>query len=171
MLGNAKRTGLLSIEELKSTPGYNIEALKTKDGPFVMIECAEDIPCNPCETVCPHGAIIVGENITNLPRVIPEKCTGCGNCVAICPGLAIFMIEVSYKEDLARVTFAYEYLPVPAKGSIVNAVDRAGQVVCDATVEKIVKVKSYDMTNVMTISIPVEYAEVVRGIERIKEVG
>ena len=169
MLENAKSTGLLTEEELRATPGYNVEALKTKKGPFIMIECVEDIPCNPCETVCPHGAIVVGDNITNLPRVIPEKCNGCGNCVAICPGLAIFMIDLGYKEGSAAITFAHEYLPLPDKGESVKAVDRAGNVVCDAIVEKIVKVKSFDMTNVITISVPAEYVEIVRGIERKRE--
>lgn len=64
--------------------------------------------------------------------------------------------------------FAYEYLPVPAKGDVVQAVDRAGSPVCDAIVEKVVAAKSYDMTRVITISIPVEHIEDVRGIARRK---
>ncbi len=170
MLGNAKRTGVLTQEELMDTPGYNVEALGKKRGAFVMIECAEHIPCNPCETVCPHGAIVVGDAITNLPTVDPEKCSGCGLCVAICPGLAVFMVDSAYEENRASITFAYEYLPVPEKKAVIHAVDREGNVVCDAILEKVVSVKGYDMTKVMTISIPAEFALVVRGIQRIKEV-
>ncbi len=169
MLAKAKATGVLDQETLKKTPGYNIEALESKKGSLVMIECVEKIPCNPCETVCPHDAIKVGNNITNLPVVIPEKCNGCGMCVAVCPGLAIFLVNANYAEGRAAVTFAYEYLPIPEKGTEVKATDREGNVVCSAIVEKMVNTKSYDQTRVVTISIPAEYANVVRGIKRIPE--
>ncbi len=170
MLKKAKVSGILDQETLIKTPGYDIEALESKKGALVMIECAEKIPCNPCETVCPHGAIQVGDNITNLPQVIPEKCTGCGMCVAVCPGLAIFLVDTDYAKGRAAVTFAYEYLPVPDKGSKVKATDREGNVVCNATIEKVVSPKSYDQTKVITISIPAENAHIVRGIQRISEV-
>jgi Fe-S-cluster-containing hydrogenase component 2 len=169
MLEDAKKTGVLSQETLMQTPGYDVAALKAKKGPVVMIECAENIPCNPCETVCPHGAILVGDKITNLPSVDVEKCTGCGLCVAVCPGLAIFLLDLGYKENFAAVTFAYEYLPVPDKGAVVPAVDREGNFICDAVVEKVVSVKGFDMTKVMTISVLAEFALVVRGIKRTVE--
>lgn len=169
MLEDAKKTGILSQKALIQTPGYNIDALKAKKGPMVMIECAENIPCNPCETVCPHGAIVVGDKITNLPSVNAEKCTGCGLCVAVCPGLAIFLVDIGYEENRASVTFAYEYLPVPDKKSLVSAVDREGKFVCEAVVEKVVSVKGFDMTKVMTISVPAEFALDARGIKRTVE--
>jgi Fe-S-cluster-containing hydrogenase component 2 len=168
VLDKAKTSGILTEDVLVQTPGYSLEALEKTKGAVVMIECAQNIPCNPCETVCPHGAITVGKPITNLPTVYPEKCIGCGICVAICPGLAIFLVNLHAGDGLGSVTFAYEYLPVPAKGDMVKAVDREGNVVCDATVEKVVSVKNYDMTKVVTITVPAEYANVVRGIARRK---
>jgi ferredoxin len=27
------------------------------EGVFAMVECIEEIPCNPCETVCPEEAV------------------------------------------------------------------------------------------------------------------
>jgi len=168
-LKRAGACGVLTEDILVNTPGYPLEALKNAKKPLVMIECAQTIPCNPCETSCPFGAITVGEPITNLPAVDAEKCTGCGTCVAVCPGLAIFLVDLGAGEGLGTVTFAYEYLPVPHKGDVVKALDREGSYVCDATVEKVASAKSYDMTKVVTIGVPVEYATVVRGIKHTKE--
>ena len=168
-LEKAKTNGVLSEDVLVQTPGFSIEALKKAKGPMVMIECAQKIPCNPCETVCPNGAITVDEPITNLPVVDAEKCSGCGICVAICPGLAIFLVNMNAGEGLGSVTFPYEYLPVPQEGDVVKALDREGKVVCDTTVERVVSAKNYDMTKVVTIRVPVEHVNTVRGIERKKE--
>ena len=168
MLKNCKKDGILTKDVLAQIPGYRMDEVRAAKGPVVCIECAENIPCNPCETSCPMGAITVGNPITNLPSVDTSKCIACGKCVATCPGLAIFLINAHHAEKRASVTFAYEYLPVPAEGDTVPAINREGEVICDAVVEKVVRVKAYDMTNVMTISFPVEYIEEVRGIARRK---
>ena len=159
------RDGFLDIEEIKDIPGFpGLEVLSQKK--CVVVECSQNIPCNPCETVCPNNAITVGEPITNLPVIDPDKCIGCGICLAICPGLAIFMVNKNAGNDEATVSFPYEYLPVPVKGDTVKAVDRAGKVICDATIEKAAYVESYDKTIIITIRIPLEHADNVRGIER-----
>lgn len=44
-----------------------------------------------CKKVCPFDAIVV-EN--GLARIIPEKCTGCGTCVAECPKNIIKLVPV-----------------------------------------------------------------------------
>ncbi|MGI6118417.1 MAG: 4Fe-4S binding protein [Bilifractor sp.] len=168
MLKECKKDGVLTKEVLSQIPGYRMDAVYAAKGPVVVIECAEHIPCNPCATSCPQHAITVGEPITNLPSVDPEKCVGCGMCVAVCPGLAIFLLNAHFAEGRGSLTFAYEYLPVPKKGDIVRAVNRVGEYVCDAVVEKVVCVPAYDQTRVMTISFPVEYLEEVRAIERKK---
>lgn len=137
---------------------------RAKRGPVAVVECLQEIPCNPCQTSCPRGAIQVGDPITNLPQLDEELCTGCGNCVAICPGLAIFVENDSIGQDTAEVTFPYEYLPVPDKGAQVRATDRAGREICDATVMNVRKPKAYNKTAVITISVPREYLHEARGI-------
>lgn len=82
-------TGIPSLEELINSPGFPSEE-EMKKRPIAVIECVQGIPCNPCETACPFGAIEVGEPITNLPRLLTDKCQGCGLCIPACPGLAIF---------------------------------------------------------------------------------
>ncbi|HHY94753.1 MAG TPA: FAD-dependent oxidoreductase, partial [Firmicutes bacterium] len=80
-------TGAPSPEELAGCPGVPpAEALAR--GPVAVIECLQEIPRNPCEAVCPTGAIRIGEYITDLPHLLPERCRGCGNCVPACPGQA-----------------------------------------------------------------------------------
>ena len=51
----------------------------------ILIDCKQNIPCDPCCHVCPTGAIVFGDSITDLPQVIEEKCIGCGKCESHCP--------------------------------------------------------------------------------------
>ncbi len=83
---------------LKS-PGFPSEQ-RIKRGSVAIIECFQDIPCNPCEMKCPRNAIKVGIPITNLPELDEEKCSGCGLCVPWCPGLAIFILNYNFDEKV-----------------------------------------------------------------------
>lgn len=159
------QTGVPSEEELEATPGYPGED-QLERGPIVVIECVQEIPCNPCETACPTGAIVVGEPITRLPRLDAAKCTGCGLCIPICPGQAIFRVELNHASGRAAVSFPHEFLPRPSKGDRVVAVDREGQPVCPAEVIRVVMPTAYDGTAVVTVSVPSEHAMTVRGIQR-----
>ncbi len=89
---------------------------RLKKGPVVIVECFQEIPCNPCETSCPRKAIVVGDNINDLPKVDHDKCNGCTICVSRCPGLAIFVIDATYSETESAITMPYEFLPLPEKG-------------------------------------------------------
>lgn len=157
--------GVPSEQELLNSPGY--PALEDFDkGPIGVIECVQEIPCNPCEAACKNGAIIVGDSITNLPRFDASKCTGCGLCIAACPGQAIFMIHLHYSETESLVAFPFEYQPLPAVGDEVNAVNRLGEVVCKAKVVKVLAPRSFDHTPVVTIAIPKAFAHQVRSMQR-----
>ena len=112
-----EKTGVLSIRNLRLPTDDQL-----KKG-VAIIECVQEIPCNPCIAVCPVNAISM-KNINDLPKVDFNKCTGCRRCVGICPGLAIFVVKV--KEDKALITLPYEFLPIPKVGDIVTALDREG---------------------------------------------
>ena len=60
--------------------------------PIAVIECCEEIPCNPCMSACPHHAIVIEGGIHHIPQLKPELCVGCGICVARCSGQAIFVV-------------------------------------------------------------------------------
>ena len=166
-LEGVRKTGIPSKEELEASPGYpTSEALQR--GPIVVIECVQDIPCNPCEMACPKGAIRVGNPITRLPVFDAEKCDGCGTCIPVCPGQAIFRVDTTYSENEAAVSFPYEYLPIPKKGEPVDGVNRAGEVICKAEVLRVQKPKKYDHTAVITVAVPKHLAMAVRSMKRLK---
>ena len=155
--------GIPTSDELKKSPGYP-SLKRLQEGPCAVIECIEKIPCNPCETACPAGAIRIGSSITNLPVLDEDKCTGCGVCISSCPGLAIFVLHLNYTNELALVSFPFEFVPLPKVGEEVSAVDREGKKVCRGEVVKILNKPKQDRTPVVSISLPKKYALVVRGI-------
>ncbi|MGE5541714.1 MAG: NADH-quinone oxidoreductase subunit I [Bacillota bacterium] len=157
--------GYVSTDELRDCPGCPSRERMLK-GPVACIECVQEIPCNPCEAACPKGAVHVGKPITNRPVLDGEKCIGCGLCIAKCPGLAIFVVDLAYSDSEATVSFPHEYLPLPAEGDVVTAVNRAGKPVCGARVVKVLNPPRNDRTPVITIAIPKEHADEVRGMAR-----
>ena len=120
---------------------------------LAFIECAEEIPCDPCQAICPRGAITIGSDITSLPVLNANLCNGCGTCVAACPGMAIFIIDIGYSEAEALVSIPYEYLPLPEEGEIVDALDRSGKIIGKAEIVKIKNLESDDRTAIITFKV------------------
>ena len=92
---------------------------------------------------------------------------GCGLCVAGCPGLAITILDRSYSDTEATIDFPFEYLPLPAVGDQVDAVDRAGQVVCKGRIVRVLRPALYAGTAVICMAIPHEYIDRVRSMKRL----
>lgn len=156
------KDGFLDLEEVMDIPGFpGIEVLNNKK--CVVIECKQNIPCNPCESACPHHAISIGNPITNLPVVDPEKCIGCGLCVAQCPGQACFLVDMSH-EDYDTVTLPYEYYPLPEKDQEVYGLSRDGKYVIKAVVIRVILTKKNDRTAVVEVKVPKGYGMKVRNI-------
>ena len=126
-------------------------------GPVAVVECYQKIPCNPCSTACPFGAIQVGEDINNIPRRDENLCTGCGKCVAKCPGLAIMIVDGSKSADTVEFRIPYEFLPLPEAGETVVGLDRAGQPVCQAKVLRVMNPPAFDRTPVVTLEVDRRY--------------
>ncbi len=130
--------------------------------PVVMVECFQNIPCDPCAASCPFGAILPFEDINDLPAVDYDKCTGCGICVTSCPGLAIFVLDMNYSDEEALIKLPYEMLPLPRKGEMVSGLDREGHKVAEVKVDKVTKTKN--KTYLISIVVPKELALIIRNI-------
>ena len=151
---NLLKKGFVSDEEITRFPGFT-----HKSGVHPVMECTQNIPCNPCQDACPKGIITVGEHITTLPHYSENAndCINCGMCVASCPGQAIFLVDEDV-DGQSEVTFPYEFLPVPEEGAKGKGLSREGRPICDATVVRVRSSKAFDSTNLVTIRVPKEYA-------------
>ena len=131
-------------------------------GPFAMIECVENIPCNPCVGACPKGAISIEGDMNGTPSVDFGICDGCCLCISACPGLAIFVVDLGSGGDSARVSLPYEYLPLPSVGDFVVTLSREGEVLGSGKVERVLSAKALDRTPIVTLSVPSKDAMDVR---------
>ncbi len=148
------KKGYIDDNEILSFPGV---PKKKVVGIHPVIECVQNIPCNPCQDACKNGCIKVGEIITKLPAVDPDmNCIGCGLCVALCPGQAIFLVDDDYSDDYATVTLPYEFLPYPKAGTKGIALSREGKRVCEAEVLYCRTNTAMDHTALLTIKVPKE---------------
>lgn len=133
--------------------------------PLAIIECFQDIPCNPCVTACPRNAISMTD-LCSPPVLDSSLCIGCGLCVACCPGQAIYMQISDYDEKHATITFPWEYERLPQVGSVVSATDHSGQVKCEAEVLFVTRPEIHNMTALVTLLIPKELKDEIRFMVR-----
>ncbi|QDR82649.1 FAD-dependent oxidoreductase [Sporomusa termitida] len=154
--------GYLDERELTVFPGIPGEAAR-KQGLVAVLECTQNIPCNPCQDVCPKGCIKVGDKITNLPVMVSSAhCSGCGLCVISCPGQAIFLVNETYADNFAAVSIPYELVPLPVPGSKGMACDRSGAVLAEAEVISVRKNAKSDGTALLTMKVPGQWAMLAR---------
>ncbi len=157
--------GYHTLQELGCASGFP-SAVRLEQGACAVIECIQEIPCNPCETACPNNAIKIGNPITNLPVLDADRCTGCGVCIAQCPGLAIFVVDMGYSARAATVAFPHEFLPLPNAGDRVAVVDRTGAVIGDAEVLGVHNPPANDSTAVVRVLLDKRLAQHARGLAR-----
>lgn len=143
--------GFLSETDLDRFPGI----VRTAGRIRPVIECTQNIPCNPCQDACQKGCISIGSQISSLPVVnLDNPCIACGLCVAACSGQAIFLVDETVGDEWAEVSLPYEFLPVPQVGQKGWALDRRGQVVGEAEIVAARTLKAFDRTCVLTMRVP-----------------
>lgn len=155
------KTGVPTSEQLEVVKP---PAERRAAGPVVVVECFQEIPCDPCYTACRRGAFLPFKDINDLPELDLEKCNGCAVCVGACPGLAVFVVDETYSSDRALVTIPWEFLPVPAEGSTVEGLSREGEAVAEVLVKKVRSAGKNNNTYLLTLVVPKKHAYDIRSI-------
>jgi ferredoxin/thioredoxin reductase len=157
-----------TAEILKSRPGAVVteDIPDGEEGTFPVLHCAQEIPCNPCISVCPQGCITIGEDdIRGLPEYSGDECIGCEQCVAICPGLAITMVDYRNGREYATVTIPYEFPPGTIdRGDTVTVLDTEGTVLGNVEVVRVRQPRFADRALLVRVKAPREIARRVAGI-------
>ena len=151
MAGEVPQFWFERLEVLKSRPGETYKpAPKDHDkAVYPVLHCRQEIPCNPCVTVCPRRSIkLSGESIMAVPKFSGD-CIGCFKCLLICPGLAVTLVD--YRKDnnhpVVAVPFEIERGRVK-KGDNVNLADWEG---ADLGGAEVADVKDFKAENTMII--------------------
>lgn len=153
-----EKTGIPTREQIESV--FPSEK-RLSQGAVAVIECFQEIPCNPCAIACKRGAILPFEDINDLPKINESKCNGCGICIMKCPGLAIMVVNMSASDSCGLVMLPYEFAPLPEKGQTVTALDRAG---CPIGEAEVVNVNlPLNKTAVVTLSLDKALMKEVRN--------
>ena len=160
---NLLEHGFVADDEIERYPGVT-----HRKGIHPVIECTQNIPCNPCQDACPKGCISIGANITSLPTVTENPCIGCGMCVASCSGQAIFLVDEDTGDGYGTVTLPYEFLPIPEKGTKGVALGRDGHEVCEAEVVSVRSAKAFDHTNLLTMKVPKDMVMKARFFKEVR---
>jgi NADPH-dependent 2,4-dienoyl-CoA reductase/sulfur reductase-like enzyme/Fe-S-cluster-containing hydrogenase component 2/bacterioferritin-associated ferredoxin len=157
---------------LKSRPGATIteEIPDVEKGVFPVFHCSQEIPCNPCTSICPQGSILIeGGDILGVPTFNEKDCIACEQCVAVCPGLAITLVDYRREEEDPLVTIPYEFPQANLKpGQTVTVLDTLGRVLGNVVVEKTRMPKFADHAVLVKVRAPLDIAKHIAGI-RVQE--
>jgi NADPH-dependent 2,4-dienoyl-CoA reductase/sulfur reductase-like enzyme/Pyruvate/2-oxoacid:ferredoxin oxidoreductase delta subunit len=154
---------------LKSRPGTvsHREPPAKEDGVFPVFHCFQEVPCNPCTSVCPqHSIRTENDAVTGLPVMTDiDTCTGCAACAAVCPGLAITLVDFRKDPEHPIVTLPYEVWreKVPV-GQAVPITDVDGAVLGYYPVVKVSARKKYPGTLLVQVQVDRPVAKKAAGI-------
>ncbi|MFX1407953.1 MAG: FAD-dependent oxidoreductase [Promethearchaeota archaeon] len=135
--------------------------LEKEEGIFPLFHCNQEIPCNPCTSVCPQEQIeTVDGLISQLPFFNDDKeCLGCGKCVAVCPGLAVTLVDYRKDNKNPLVTFPLELsFEKLVKGKKVFVVSN-DQELGEFEIYRARILKEFPKTQLITIKLPKEIAK------------
>ncbi|HXY46753.1 MAG TPA: FAD-dependent oxidoreductase [Thermoplasmata archaeon] len=160
---------------LSSHPGPIIGSYPPPEGKpvYPIIRCPQEIPCNPCTEACITGGIVIPEgNLLGRPRLVGD-CVGCLKCLAVCPGLAISLVDRRHdpSERFARVTLAWEMPEGLVKpGMDVPTTGADGEPIGSARVVRVLSGKALNRRRMLVVDVPTAEADRVAGI-RIRTPG
>ncbi|MFO7708599.1 MAG: FAD-dependent oxidoreductase [Desulfobacterales bacterium] len=154
---------------LKARPGAVVrrEPPAKEEGVFPVFHCFQEVPCNPCTSVCPQHAIRTENDcVTGLPYFTDdEPCTGCASCVAVCPGLAVTLVDYRTDPEHPLVILPYELWRDKVEvGRKVPVTDVEGAIMGYYAVEKVKARKKYPGTLMVHIRVDRPVAKRAVGI-------
>ena len=168
-----KEIGIKTEEDLKKLQKYS-EIMKAKPPPPVYIDfshkeegifpvfyCNQEIPCNPCTTVCPNEQIeTIDDLITQLPYFKDEQeCIGCGKCVAVCPGLAVLLKDYRKDKNNPFITFPFELTAKKLEKDQKIIVVSNDQELGEFKAHRTRILKEFPKTQLITVKLPSEIAK------------
>jgi ferredoxin len=108
-------------------------------------------------------------DIRRLPSFVAEKggkgCTGCEKCVAICPGLAITLVDYRKDAEFPTVAVPFELLQdTVAAGDHVVVEDTDGNPLGRVEVGAVKVLKANDRTVLVKVRAPRAFAKKIAGI-------
>lgn len=131
-----------------------------------IIHCNQEIPCNPCTESCPlHNIQITSNSITGTPhyRTDQEICLNCERCLAVCPGLAITIVDTTASNEYALVSIPYEF-DEDSIGDFVTVTDESGNKLADLEVVSVKSPKNRSHTRTVKVKAPITMAQSIAGI-------
>ena len=162
---------------------HTAEVLRSKPGPVgaerrppaakgvhPVFHCSQEIPCNPCTSVCPQQLIHIDEDdIRHVPTYlgdeVAEVCLGCEKCVRICPGLAITLVDHRPDPGHPTVTIPLEFgADAVHAGDAVTVLDTGGAVLGKVEVLRVKGVRGGGGTTLVKVRAPADVASRIAGV-------
>ena len=156
---------------LKSKPGEVIinDQQNPQGDVFPVIHCRQEIPCDPCAHICPLNLIsLQRDDILSLPEFCPSEskyCIGCERCVAICPGLAITLVDSRNDSSFPTVSIPYEFIDEDLQiGDLVQVTNEGGEVLGSYPIVSFHTLRKFARTLIVRVKVPREIAMRVAGM-------
>lgn len=156
---------------LKSKPGEVVinDRQNAEGDVFPVIHCHQEIPCDPCAHICPLNLITLQrDDILSLPEFCPadsKYCIGCERCVAICPGLAITLVDARKDSAFPTISIPYEFIDENLQiGDLVQVTDEGGKVLGSYPIVSFHALRKFARTLIVRVKVPREIAMSVAGM-------
>ena len=137
----------------------------TRTGVFPVLHCTQEIPCNPCMTSCPRGLITTGgHEILGIPEY-SGGCIGCRKCVAVCPGLAVTLVDYRRDGAFPTVTIPWEFHDhLAPQGAEMAVTDWEGEILGTGRVICVKPAPGFPGTRLLDLRVSGEIANRVAGV-------